>query len=232
MTTRAGAIPRYSAVACALLALAASCPGGAPRDAEYAVRWFPADGGPRTEADVVQLLGLESPTESRFEVLYYDATPPASAPEGARTIVRERSSEGGTSEIVLKYRSAQPITGEWECALGPAAKRSSEVDVGFGDGGSITRVYSYSCEVNSDSAPPSLHAVAKPCTINVTRAAAGGFKIETWSLPGGHALLEVSRAGHDSEKELARFQRTVQKLVVAGARPTMRSKTELGSACS
>ena len=221
------ASPRASfPLAFAIAALAFSSP-----DAEYAMRWEPADGGPQSASEVAYLLGLGTPTVTTFEVRYYDAPPPANAPDSARTIVRERARENGASDLIVKYRRAAPLHGTWSCPLGTAAKRAAQVDVGFGPGDSVERVYSYTCELVADSFPPSLHATPRACTIAVTRTTANGVKIEAWQLPNGRTLLEISRVAKDSRKELDKFRAMVDKLVVAGARPTLASKTRLAGQC-
>ena len=217
--------------AAAMVVLAGAKCGPAKLEAEYAVRWDPAEGGPRTPTEVARLLGLHDAVETSFDVRYYDAPAVASAPDSARTIMRERVRQGGAPELIVKYRRGTPITGALTCPLEPEATPSAQVDVGFGADDSVIRVYSYTCELSGESFPPALHAVPRPCTIEVTRASAEGVKIESWSLAGGGALLEVSRVGRDSDKELGKFRRVVEKLTAAGVRPTMRSKTDIAGAC-
>jgi hypothetical protein len=45
-------------------------------------------------------------------------------------------------------------------------------------------------------------------------------------------MLEVSRNGKDTKKDLAAFKADIaDPLIAAGVKPSDRSKTELGSAC-
>ena len=221
-----GVIALFATGVAACVATAADAP-----DAEYAVRWDPAEGGPRTAADVLRLLELGKAEVHTFEVRYYDAPVSASTPESARVILRERERDGDEDEILVKFRRATPLTADWTCPLGGRAERSAQVDVGFGPGDTIARTYSYSCELEADSFPPSLRATPHPCSITFTRATAKKIKIETWPLPSGDSLLEVSHVARDSQKELANFQKIVARLIAAGAHPKAESKTELAGAC-
>ena len=214
------------------VALLAACVRVAePGDAEFAVRWDPAEGGPSTAAAVTRLLELRPGREESFEVRYYDAPTPASAPDSARVILRERSRDGGKTELVVKYRRAAPVTGKWTCPLGQRADRTAQVDIGFGPGGSVSRMYSYSCEVSADSFPASLHASPRACSISIARVTTDHLKIETWPLPNGEQLLEVSREARDSQSDLAGFEAIVNRLIAAGAHPIAESKTALAGTC-
>ena len=218
-----------------LLSLAACSPSprspAEPRLAEYATRWDPALGGPRTAAEVAEALELPATTETQYEVRYYDAPPAASAPAEGVTIIRERTKAGGSTQILVKFRRTERLAGPWVCPLGDGAKPSAEVDVSLGAGGQTTRVYSYSCAVTADAPPASLNAVPKACVLAMTRTSARGLKIESWALPAGRSLLEVSRSAANSEAELTRFQGIHQRLAQAGVKPTATSKTELSSRC-
>jgi len=213
-----------------LVACSPSTRAAEPHKAEYATRWDPAQGGPRSASEVSEALGLPAATETEYDVQYYDAPPPASAPANAVTIVRERTKAGGATQILVKFRLRRPLRASWICPMSDA-KRSEEVDVSFGAGGRTTRVYSYACAVKAEAPPPSLNAVPKRCALTMTRSPVGGLKIESWALPGGRSLLEVSRSATNSETELARFQAIYQRLAQAGVKPTATSKTELGSRC-
>jgi hypothetical protein len=204
---------------------------GAGDEAEYAVRWLPSEGGPATAADVLKLLELGDPQMDSFEVRYYDAPATASAPSHSRTILRERERDGAEDEILVKFRRIAPLEGDWTCPLGGGAKRSSQVDIGFAPDGDVVRVYAYSCEIRADSFPPSVHATPHACSVFFTRATAKKFKVETWPLPNGRALIDVSHQGPDSKKELAKFQKIVGRLLDAGAHPRSESKAELAGAC-
>ena len=226
MTLRLARTLSALAVGAALLALRSG-----DDEAEYAVRWLPSEGGPATAKDVLTLLDLGDAKMDSFEVRYYDAPVTKSAPAHTRTILRERERDGAEDEILVKFRRVAPLEGDWNCPLGSAAKRSSQVDVGFAPDGDVVRVYSYSCEIRADSFPASVHATPHACSIFFTRATAKKYKVETWPLPNGRALIDVSHVGPDSKKELAKFQAVVARLLDAGAHPRSESKTELAGAC-
>jgi len=224
-------LPSIRAISALVLGAALLALRGGDDDAEYAVRWLPSEGGPATAQDVLTLLDLGDAKMDSFEVRYYDAPATTHAPAHTRVILRERERDGSEDEIMVKYRRIAPLEGDWSCPLGGGAKRSSQVDVGFAPDGSVIRVYSYACEIRADSFPPSVHATPHACSIFFTRATAKKYKVETWPLPNGRALIDVSHVGPDSKKELAKFQAVVARLLDAGAHPRSESKTELAGAC-
>jgi hypothetical protein len=221
-----------------LLFLAAACHGAAgagsppsPENAEFAMRWDPADGGPKSPEEVLTILGVPLPSAERYDVRYYDLPAPASAPAGATPILRERTRAGGKTEFRLKYRFTRPLAGGWACPAGEAFEADEEVDVSVGEGGAAARVYSYSCTLKAKDPPRSLNAVPKRCSAAMTRYSSGGFRVEEWLMPGGARTIEVSRPGTDAVDDLEKFRRVVEILLGRGARPSDRSKTELGSTC-
>jgi len=222
----------------ALLAFAAvslSVTGGAappPMAAEFAFRWDPADGGPKTPEDVLAALGDLAPqSPEKYQVRYYDLQTPPSAPAGVAPILRERTKSHGKTQFRLKYRFPQPLTGAWSCPPGEEFEAEEEVDVSVGEGGKVSRVYSYACTVKSPTPPRSLKAVPRRCWAGMKRFTSGDFKVEEWSMPGGGRILEVSMPGTDTADDLEKFQQATGKLTGRGAKPSDRSKTELGSAC-
>jgi hypothetical protein len=218
-----------------VLSLSTSRPGAAapppPMSAEFAFRWNPADGGPKTPEEVLTALGEPTPSAEKYRVRYYDLEAPASAPEGARAILRERTKSHGKTQFRLKYRLPQPLAGAWRCPDGEGFEPEEEVDVSVGAEGKVSRVYSYACTVKSPVAPRSLKAVPKRCWADMRRYSSGDYKVEDWAMPGGGQILEVSMPGTDTAEDLEKFRQAVAKLVERGARPADRSKTELGSAC-
>lgn len=202
-----------------------------PPDAEYAIRWDPAAGGPAAAEQVLALLGLTIPPPEFYRVRYYDLPQPATAPARAAVILRGRTKLGGKTQIRLKYRLEQPLTGPWACPPGSPFEPSSEVDVTWLPSGPPQRLFAYSCTLKAAAPPLSLSATPKPCGAEMTRYTAGGFKVETWRMPQGEAQLEVSRTEPDTPEALARFAAVAQRLIGQGAKPTVHSKTELGSAC-
>jgi hypothetical protein len=202
-----------------------------PMTAEFAFRWNPADGGPKSPEEVLTVLGEQTPSPERYRVRYYELAAPASAPEGAAVALSERTKSHGKTQFRLKYRFSQPLAGAWRCPDGEGFEPEEEADVSIGAEGKVSRVYSYSCTVKSPTPPRSLKGVPKPCWAGMKRYTSGDFKVEEWSMPGGGVILELSMPGTETADDLAKFQRAAGKLTERGARPSERSKTELGSAC-
>jgi hypothetical protein len=208
-------------------------------DAEYAIRWNPADGGPKTVEETLEALadtslnGLQTYTVQYFEV----RTPPSDAPQGATTILRGRST-GTKYELALKYRSVDPLSVS-TCGLPGVDRSKYEVDVSLGGrSSSVTRFYSFSCQAASVAgpiAPPvELEARPSPCVSRVTRrnTRRTRSRIEEWRLQDGGVELEVSREGTDSEADLAAFKGEVaDPLLAKGIKPSPRTKSEIGSTC-
>jgi hypothetical protein len=219
----------------ALLLVACSPPPGAathrPTDAEYAFRWDPAAGGPRTAPAALALLGLSVATPDHYQVRYWDLPAPPSAPAKAVPILRERTKEGGKTEFRLKYRFPAPLAAGWRCPPGAGFRPEEQVDVAVGEGGTAVRVYSYACTLKAAAPPSSLNAAPKSCSVAMTRYGGAGLRAEEWILPDGGRILEISRFSSDSVAELASFRELAARLTASGARPLSRSKTVLGSDC-
>jgi hypothetical protein len=202
--------------------------------AEYAIRWDPATGGPKTAQETLDVLGKTAEDTDEYTVQYFDLTPPADAPAGFRAILRQRQKQNAY-ELTFKYRGEGALA-TWTCPLSAApAKQKAEVDVSIlADG--VKRAHAYSCSVESVGAPvpppAALKAVPKSCASTTTRIEAGKLKIEEWHPPGGVTLIEVSRNGKPSAEDLERFQdKVAKKLLKRGITPSGRSKTELGGSC-
>ncbi len=208
-------------------------------DAEYAIRWNPAQGGPKTADDAVAVLRDKAKGDSdTFVIQYLEVQkPPSDAPLRAKSILRQREGDG-KYELMFKYRGTEPLVSP-KCALQTASDPKDEVDVSLLGAGELPkRVYSFSCKVVSERGPvmpPSeLEAKLIPCSSTMTRRKTKRTmaKIEEWHLPGGSVVLEVSRKGSDAEPDLRTFQKEIAgPLLAAGINPSDTSKTELGSAC-
>ncbi|MDM0013322.1 hypothetical protein QTH87_12835 [Variovorax sp. J22P168] len=208
-------------------------------NAEFALRWDPAEGGPASLEQIAEVLGVPATGRRKsFEVRYFTIEGPADAPEGASAIARERVTDGQLLAM-YKLRSATSFDKRtataWRCPLGKGAKAKNEVDVGWNADGTPRTSHSLSCETAGridKLLPASFKAQALGCTSTVMRVTTGGLKIESWSLPGGRLAFEVSANGKDTAGQLKGFdQRVVQPLRARGARPLAQSKTELGSSC-
>lgn len=207
--------------------------------AEYALRWEPADGGPRSVEEVAAVLRLPEGKRKQFEVRYFTVAQPSGLPPGASVIVRERSS-GGETESMYKLRSSSPLPGETltaalRCGFPAATERKSEVDVGWSAEGVPRTNYSHSCTAEGfvrTVMPAGMEARPSACSSKVLRQQAKGVKIERWTLPDGTLALEVSWNGKNRPKDLDQFTtRIVQPLLFRGVKPLRESKTELGSRC-
>lgn len=205
-----------------------------PADAEYAMRWDIEAGGPRTAEEVLKALKLKAKDPDKYEIRYFDFTPPGDAPDGFTVILRQRKTRK-KHELTFKYRGAKELP-PVDCPISSKPdEEKEEVDVSVLGGGATKRSHSYSCTVESKDGPvkppQKLKAQALECVNQMTRYKAGDLKIEEWHLPGGETFIEVSHNGSDTQKDLKSFQKIVDKLVKEGAKPSDRSKTELGSDC-
>lgn len=217
-------------VAAALLP-AAGLLAGEPERAEYAVRWDPAEGGPASVRELLAFLGAQASTGRAYEVRYFDFPRPANAPPDSIAILRQRTREDGKAEIRLKYRSAHPLPESWACPDGARFKKAEELDVSFAASPEPARVYAYSCTLVAKAPPAVLGATPKSCAARMVRYEFEGDKIEKWTLPGGGARLEVSRAAPNGPEQLAKFGELVERLRARGVKPLDESKTEFGSRC-
>lgn len=203
-----------------------------PSQAEYAVRWDPAEGGLHNAHEVLDFLNApHQKIGEAFEVRYFDLKPPASAPPDSTTILRQRSKVHGKTEIRLKYRRTRPLGEKWNCPNDSPYKKDEEVDFSFVGTGQPNQVYSYSCTLTAKQAPASLNAVPKKCSSRMVRYQFDGFKIEEWTLPGGDVKVEVSHSAKNTRAEVAKFAEFVSRLRDRGVKPSDQSKTELGSHC-
>ncbi|MDQ8022409.1 MAG: hypothetical protein REI94_11260 [Moraxellaceae bacterium] len=237
-------LPTRTAILVIATAIQAPAALAAGASAEYALRW-PAEGSSIKDGKaVLQALKLKSDDRDKYEVQYFDLTPPADAPPGATSILRQRKKGKDKYELSFKYRSDAPITTPalkaWACPLPGAAESKDELDVSFSAGTQAVQLYSRSCSVEARKAAPlppaGLAAKPRGCISRFTRHTTGHttgrLKIEEWTLANGERLIEVSRSEKDSPDARARFQRDiVEPLLRAGVAPTGRSKTELGGSC-
>ncbi|HMO47550.1 MAG TPA: hypothetical protein PKB14_16155 [Rubrivivax sp.] len=229
-----------AAVVCGLLLAAAPARAKAP-DAEYAVRWDPRQGGPATPEDTLRALRLQPGERSRFEVQYFDFTPPPGLPQGFTPILRQRIS-GERHESSFKLRGAHPLPDalplqQWACPLGATGDRKDEVDVSFVAVGQAITAYSRSCDLNARGAavplPAALQARPRGCASTMTRLRAGKLKVEQWQLADGSVLIEASRPGPYNPKSIRAFERAVvQPLLALKIQPLQRSKSAIGGDCA
>lgn len=226
------------------LALCAASPTVAAADAEYAVRWDPAAGEPRTAAEALSKLASGHPEEERFEVRYARMPAPSWASGDIKVILRERRRTSGTGNaLTYKIRSSSPLPSEPSLAIGhcPAGAGADspidELDVTFTGAAEAARVFSRSCTVESNAGAPlvpdSLNAQFFPCVSRMTRLKRKGYKVEEWRLPDGRTAIEVSKTSGEGAAEFESFRRKVVGPLVRVYKihPLRESKTEMGSDC-
>lgn len=207
--------------------------------AEYAFRWSPVAGGPRTLEDIVSTLGQRDGKRTSFVVRYYAvAAPPGAAPHYS-AIGRERDSAGGT-QSTFKLRGATPLPTDgplasWQCPFADPTQDKREVDIGWNAAGMPTRTWSHSCDADGHLAqllPARVVTGPAGCSSDVVRLTIKQLKIERWTLPGGAVTFEVSSKGRDRAADLQAFERkVVAPLQAAGAKPMGSSKTETATRC-
>lgn len=232
--------PRARALAIGVL-LAALPAWAAAADAEFAVRWDPRQGGPATPQDTLGALRLKAGKPRRFEVRYFEFTPPPGLPPEFEPILRQRIG-GDEVEWTFKLRGpaplpAQPTLQQWACPLGATRDRKDEVDLGFVGVGRVLTAYSRSCSVESHDlqspAPATLQARPKGCASTMTRLSAGKLKVEQWQLADGTTLIEASRPGKHDEASMRDFEREVlEPLLALKIQPLQRSKSAIGGDCA
>jgi hypothetical protein len=210
-------------------------------DAEFAVRWDPRQGGPATPEEAMRELKPKAGQTSRFEIEYFDFTPPGDLPPGFDPILRKRIS-GGQTELTFKLRGAVPLPPhpalkQWDCPLGKTRDRKDEVDLSFLAEGQVATAYSRSCSLEAEGAalqpPAALQARPRGCASTMTRLRAGKLKIEEWRLADGSVLLEASRPGRHEARSVQAFERQVLKpLLALKVQPLQRSKSAIGGDCA
>jgi hypothetical protein len=223
------------------LSLASVAAQAASMDAEFAVRWDPKQGGPATPHDALRELRMNIGKPQRFEVQYFEFTPPAGLPVGFDPILRKRIKDG-EAEITFKLRGdaplpAHPTLKQWVCPLGATKDRKDEVDLTLLGAGRALTAHSRSCSIESrDLAlqpPAALQPRPKGCGSTMTRLTSGKLKVEQWELADGTVLIEASRPGKHTPASLRTFEREVLKpLLALKVQPLERSKSAIGGECA
>jgi hypothetical protein len=224
----------------ALCALPGAAAWAGKAQAEYSVRWDPAEGGPSTVEQTLMALGTQADKHSQFEVQYFDIANPADAPAGFTAILRKRI-VGSTAQLTYKLRGDKPwpepsAVKPWSCPLPAPNERKEEVDVAFLGPQQLSKTWSRSCSHRSQqldiAAPAALQPRPNSCLSKMKRATAGKLKVEEWRLPDGSRLIEVSQFGQDTVKASAHFRdHVVEPLLALQAKPVQRSKSSLGGNC-
>lgn len=237
-----------AAVAVALLA----APGAWALDAEYAIRWYPSEGGPATIADVVSLLGQTVKKRQQAVVTYVQVTSPSALPTEQRLIARERvftavaddpaaskKKSGAKTEVMMKLRVPEAQISDakhWSCPLTGPTERKLEVDVSWPPSPQ-TRAISVSCKAEDqtmlEAIPSTLRPRPGPCAAStmVRAKTEEGITIERWTLPSGQIVIEVSMSGNDDAAGVDGFRRlVVDKL--KGVKPLQEGMTTLAGTCA
>jgi len=221
------------------LLLEVSVTAFAAGDAEFAIRWDPADGGLQTAQEVLAALGLKNSKGMDFVVQYFAVTQPSSAAGDFRAVARERRG-ASYADATYKVRGPNPFPEagplhKWECPFSIPARSKEEVDISWIGEKDPQRAFSRSCTAEADIAramPKEFGAKPLGCTSRMRRIQADGIKLEQWDLRNGRRLFEVSANGRDRPRDLDNFRRRiVDPLLSHEIRPLKDSKTELGSTC-
>lgn len=210
-----------------------------PGGAELAFRWDPAEGGPKTVAQTLEVLGASQKTPERYRVTYLKVE---HFPElaGFCSILRQRTRvDKDEYQITFKFRGDSPLpprtaAGEWTCPVGQTGESKDEVDVTVLADTEV-RKYSRSCTVEADAAPPlpaSFGATLERHESTMLRAKADGNVVEEWHLPDGSVTVEVSAKGPGDAQQVASFRKlVVDRLAAAGAKPSAGNKSESSAYC-
>jgi len=219
---------------------------------EYAFRWNPAEGGPKTASGAASELNIQADRAKEFEVRYLTVKQPPGLPSSTfRAVARERTDKGGP-ESMYKVRgpysdAAAKSLSSWSCPLsGPNMEQKLEVDINWAIDEAAKKknpkapptphsAISFSCSVDgaaSTSFPKDSRMSPKPCANKVLRLKAKTWKVEEWDLAAGGRIVELSYSvDAGSSEHQAAFQENVDKLLKAGSLPLPASKELLGSDC-
>jgi hypothetical protein len=226
---------------CAMLAMAPSWAGAL---AEYAIRWDPSQGGPRSGVATLAALGISGADKDNFEIRYFTVRARPDKPDGLTRIVRERHrTNKERHELTYKLRGLQPFSvspslADWTCPIGATDDKKDEVDISVYGRSSTVRAYSRSCTIESKVAPPvvpaALGATPAACTHRVVRWKAEEATVEEWQLKNGRVVIEVSSSGGADEAGFLNFRNRIADRLLEKHRivPLQSSMTALGSACA
>lgn len=211
-----------------------SSANAADRDAEFAIRWNPLAGGPKTANEVISLLSLPHAEVDEYGVSYFSIATPADVPEGYSVIARQRI-KGKKTQLMIKYRGNAPLPdtfspNTWQCALGTNAETKYEVDISVLPEEKTKRAYSMSCSLKAKeniTFPTNLNAKRLECESKMMRYESNGIKIEEWTFyPGEQKIIEVSKSGQDNNIDFDEFKtKAASKLIFSGAKPLESNKS-------
>lgn len=220
------------------VAMLIQCPCWAALDAEYAVRWEEAQGGPKSLTEIASMLGLKDYKEQMATVGFFAVKQCSVVPEGFKLIARERvfkKKKGDAPEVMLKLRG--PVTPgtdptvAWVCPLPKADKSKVEVDISW-TGSDMKKSLSRSCSQEDESAlkiiPKDLAPVAPKCRSEMQRFKGKDLTIERWTLGDRRIVYEVSMSGQDDGQSEQRFKKVVLQ-ALPGIRPLSSGMTDIAT---
>jgi hypothetical protein len=220
-------------------------------NAEYAVHWNPAEGGPASLDAVKKLPTLSNVTTKSFKVEVYSVKQPIVRPLEVQIIARERTTDNNV-ESSYKLRADVPLDllvpeVSLACPF-QSATWNLETDVMWGPSMDVaasapmpdplpTRIrFLRTCTVDlpvRKALPVSYEAKEPECTSSVIRYKGvtkdKDIKVEQWNLDSDRMLLEVSmEVVKDSVARRNDFTASVvAPLIAAVARPSASAKTEI-----
>jgi len=210
--------------------------------AEFALRWDPTAGGPKTAIEVISQLQLPSSDDVKeYKVSYFSVASPSDLPAGYSVIARQRS-KGKKTELTIKYRGDTPLPETfdietWNCPLGVDAEKKYEVDISLLPDAEVKKAYSVSCSIETKkniAFPSELNATQIGCESRMHRYKTSDLKIEEWTFqPGAQKLIEVSKNGQDNANDFETFKTEVATpLIDSGIRPIVGSKSASAATCT
>ncbi|PXX45309.1 hypothetical protein [Undibacterium pigrum] len=217
--------------------------GTAATDAEFAIRWNVATGGPKTADDVIKLLGLPEVEADNYEVSYFSVAVPAGVPKADSIIARQRI-KGEKTQLMIKYRNKLPLhdkftISRWECPLGQKAESKYEADITLlfnkkSKAFYSQPAYSLSCSLKAKekiSFPTKLNAKQLGYSRTMVRYESEDIKIEEWtSTQCKEKFIEVSKSAKNTDTDYQAFVEKVGvKLIDAGIKPEATSKSSKGA---
>jgi hypothetical protein len=215
-----------------------------------AIRWDPAEGGPRSAEEAWAAIEWAASERTAYEVRYFKVLKGPAPPEGFDVNGQERRRvDPPKYEVTYKIRGASttaltlPLS-QWSCPLGKTKDRKDETDLVYINNQQSREAMSRSCTIDAKAGfpplPPDLTVQRNECSNMVVRlkrsddpVTGADLKVEEWRLRSGHRIIEVSVSGPRNAVDVNKFKlRVVDKLTIKHAvRPLSDSKAQLGSTC-
>lgn len=218
---------------------------GENTNAELAIRWNPSTTSTtlRSVSSIIDTLKIDPKKveKDNYIVSYYKITPTTPLPSDVEIIARKRVKNGSKVQLMTKYRSAFDLTdffdvNKWECPLAkhfPDIKPEIkyETDISFGKGGTLVRLHSLSCSIESKSNiafPSVFHPEDLKDYRKMQRTKIGEIKLDKWTDSRAEETLEVSVEGVDSGASIDNFYKKIAyPLIKQNIDPILASKSGL-----